>query len=256
MVPNPGQTDRKEEEPSVQEARISALLVEDDELTGEATREYLERRGIPTAWVRTGPDAISEAQRRTFDVILLDLGLPGRDGLDVCAAVRERSDVPIIILSARDAEDARLHGFDAGADDYITKPFSPRELVSRILAVVRRFRGHIGPVRQTVVIDDLTLEPATLTASREGRDLHLTSHEFNLLYALVARRGKVISREQLLEAAGGSVDAAIERSVDVHVSRLRNKLGDDARHPRLLKTVRGSGYMFVGLSGERGEGED
>jgi len=250
MVGKAKQNETREDEPSIADARISALLVEDDELTGEATREYLERRGITTSWVRTGPDAVSEAARRTFDVILLDLGLPGRDGLDVCAAVREKSDVPIIILSARSAEDARLNGFDAGADDYITKPFSPREMVSRILAVVRRFRGHIGPVRQTVVIDDLSLEPASLTAIRDGRNLHLTSHEFNLLYALVARRGKVISREQLLEAAGGSVDAAIERSVDVHVSRLRNKLGDDARHPSLLKTVRGSGYMFVGMSGD------
>ncbi len=256
MVPQNAHTDRKEEEPSVAEARISALIVEDDEMTGEATREYLDRRGISASWVRTGPDAVNEAARRTFDVILLDLGLPGRDGLDVCTAVREKSDVPIIILSARNAEEARLHGFDAGADDYVTKPFSPRELVSRILAVVRRFRGHIGPVRQTVVIDDLILEPASLKATRDGRNLHLTSHEFNLLYALVARRGKVISREQLLEAAGGSVDAAIERSVDVHVSRLRNKLGDDARHPTLLKTVRGSGYMFVGLADKKGDGEE
>lgn len=248
MVPVNDRAEVSDEEPSVEDARISALLVEDDELTGEATREYLERRGIPTAWVQTGPDAIAEASRRTFDVILLDLGLPGRDGIDVCTAVRAKSDVPIIILSARDAEQARLHGFDAGADDYVTKPFSPRELVSRILAVIRRFRGNVGPARSSVAIDDLVLDPGALVATRGGRDLGLTSHEFNLLYALVARRGKVISREQLLEAVGGSVDAAIERSVDVHVSRLRNKLGDDARHPRLLKTVRGVGYMFVGLS--------
>jgi two-component system OmpR family response regulator len=232
---------------SIRDARISALLVEDDEVSGQATQHFLANHGVPTIWVRTGPDAVRETARRTFDVVLLDLILPGQDGLDVCRAVRARSDVPVIILSARQTEDERIGGFDAGADDYLTKPFSPRELLSRMLALVRRARGQVGPVRASLSADDLQLDPATLTATRGDRRLSLTSHEFNLLYALVSRRGKIVSREQLIEAVGGTADSAIERSVDVHVSRLRQKLGDDARHPNLLKTVRGSGYMFVGL---------
>jgi DNA-binding response OmpR family regulator len=236
--------------PAIRDARISALLVEDDDLAGRATQHFLAEQGVPTTWVRDGAEALRETARRTFDVVLLDLILPGQDGLEVCRAIRERSDIPIIILSARKSEDERVSGFDAGADDYVVKPFSPRELVSRLLALVRRVRGQVGPVRPPIVADDLRLEPQTLSAVRAGRDLHLTSHEFSLLYALVSRRGKIVSREQLIEAAGGNLDASIERSVDVHVSRLRNKLGDDARHPNLLKTVRGSGYMFVGVPQE------
>ncbi len=235
---------------NIRDARISALLVEDDELAGRATQHFLAEHGVPTTWVRDGAEALREAGRRTFDVVLLDLILPGQDGLDVCRALRGKSDVPIIILSARKSEDERLSGFDAGADDYVVKPFSPRELASRMLALVRRVRGHVGPSRPPVTVGDLHLEPATLSAIRAGRHLHLTSHEFSLLYALVARRGKIVSREQLIEAAGGTLDASIERSVDVHVSRLRQKLGDDARHPSLLKTVRGAGYMFVGVPQE------
>jgi two-component system OmpR family response regulator len=244
-------SDRSDAQAStIRDARISALLVEDDEVSGHATHHFLVNHGVPTLWVRNGADALREAGRRTFDVVLLDLILPGQDGLDVCRALRAKSDVPVIILSARQTEDERIGGFDAGADDYLTKPFSPRELISRLLAVIRRVRGQVGPVRPPLMADGLHLDPATLTASRGERRLSLTSHEFNLLYALVARRGKIVSREQLIEAVGGSPDSAIERSVDVHVSRLRQKLGDDARHPNLLKTIRGAGYMFVGLPRE------
>ena len=231
---------------SLQDSRISALLIEDDELAGLTTQHFLEARGVPTTWARDGNEGVRAASHRTFDVVLLDLILPDQDGLDVCRSIRERSDVPIIILSARTTEDERISGFDAGADDYVVKPFSPRELASRLLAVVRRVRGHVGPVRVPIVADDLRLEPSTISAFRGGRDMHLTSHEFSLLYALVARRGRIVSRQQLIEAGGGTLEGSIDRSVDVHISRLRTKLGEDARHPSLLKTIRGAGYMFVG----------
>ena len=229
---------------------ISALLVEDDVAVATSTREFLEHHSVATTWVPNGGDALREVGRRTFDVIVLDLTLPGRDGLEVCWDIRQRSDVPIIIVSGRTGEEARLDGFEAGADDYVTKPFSPRELVSRITAVVRRSRGLVGPDRRTLVAGKLILDPNALIATQDGRDLALTGYEFNLLYALAARRGRIVSRDQLLEAAGSTADATIDRSIDVHVSRVRQKLGDDARQPKFLKTVRGAGYMLVALDDE------
>jgi two-component system, OmpR family, response regulator len=179
------------------------------------------------------------------DVVLLDLMLPGRDGVDICRDLRQTSAVPVIMLTAREEEADRVIGLDAGADDYVVKPFSSRELLARLRAHVRRARGQVGPAQRNVTAGELVLEPSRLRASLSGRELLLTSYEFALLLALTERAGRVLSREQLLDLAKGSGDDALDRSIDVHISRLRQKLGDDAKRPRLLKTVRGAGYVLT-----------
>lgn len=224
---------------------LRVLLVEDDDATAKVITHYFTEQGVPVIHAVDGATAESAMREHTIDLVILDVILPGPDGLEVCRGIREHSDVPVILLSARTAEADRLAGFDVGADDYVPKPFSTRELFSRVVALVRRARGQVGPVRRSVVVDDVVLEPGALRATRNGRDLGLTSYEFNILYTLAEKRGRVCTREQLIEAAGGTAEGAFERSIDVHVSRVRQKLGDDARQPQLLKTVRGSGYLFA-----------
>jgi DNA-binding response OmpR family regulator len=224
---------------------ILALLVEDDARLAALTGEYLRRHGLQVTISGDGRSALEEARRARFDIVLLDLMLPGLSGLDVCRALRERSDVPILMLTARDEEADRVLGLELGADDYLVKPFSPRELLARAQALVRRARGQAGPAAQPVVVGELALDPGALRATLRGRELDLTAYEFRLLHALAERAGRVLARERLLELVSGSAEEAFDRSIDVHVSRLRAKLGDDPRRPRLLKTVRGSGYQLV-----------
>jgi two-component system, OmpR family, response regulator len=224
---------------------ILALLVEDDLRLASLTREYLEGHGISVVHVGDGPRGLAEAQAGKFDVVLLDLMLPGKDGLEVCRELRVRSDVPVIVLTARGEEADRVMGLELGADDYLAKPFSPRELLARIRAVVRRARGRAGPARGAVRVGALVVDPGAMRATLDGRELALTAYEFALLEVLARRAGRVLSREQLMELAKGSADESFDRSIDVHVSRLRQKLGDDPKRPRLIKTVRGSGYVLA-----------
>lgn len=225
---------------------ISVLLVEDDPHLGRLTAQYLEGCDLVVRWVTSGVAALAAAREHDFDVVLLDLLLPGRDGIDVCRELRAHTAVPVIMVTARREEADRVLGFDAGADDYVTKPFSSRELVSRIRAVVRRWRGEVGPSSGLVRAGEIVLDPLRLCATVAGRSLQLTHYEFALLRALAERAGRVLSREQLMELARGSADEAFDRSIDVQISKLRQKLGDDARSPRFLKTIRGAGYMLVG----------
>ncbi len=224
---------------------IKILYVEDDPRLGKLTEKFLESRGLLVTRARTGTDALSEASRRLYDVVLLDLMLPGMDGLEVCRSLRSRLDVPIIMVTARREEADKIIGLESGADDYVTKPFSTLELLSRIRAVVRRSRGLSGPGQRLLRVGPLTLEPWSMRASLDGRDLDLTGYEFALLRVLAERAGRVLSREQLLDLAKGSAEEAFDRTIDVHISRLRQKLGEDARQSRVLKTVRGCGYMLA-----------
>jgi DNA-binding response OmpR family regulator len=224
---------------------ILALLVEDDARLASLTAEYLGRHGVKVMIAGDGFAALHEAQRIHFDVVLLDLMLPGRSGLDVCRELRARSDVPILMLTARGEEADRVLGLELGADDYLPKPFSPRELLARIQAHVRRARGQAGPDARNVVVGEIEIDPGALRATLRGRELDLTAYEFHLLRALAERAGRVLSRERLLELVRGNAEEAFDRSVDVHISRLRAKLGDDPKRPRLLKTVRGAGYQLV-----------
>ncbi len=228
------------------EPTLTALLVEDDARLAALTAEYLAGHGVVVTRAGDGQRGLEEALRHRYDVVLLDLMLPVKDGLEVCRELRARSDVPVIVLTARGEEADRVMGLELGADDYLAKPFSPRELLARIRAVVRRARGRAGPALRPVKVGRLAVDPAARRATLGGKDLPLTGYEFSLLYALASRAGRVLSREQLIEMAGGSADETFDRSVDVHVSRLRHKLGDDPKRPRLLKTVRGAGYLLPG----------
>ncbi|MEZ4288635.1 MAG: response regulator transcription factor [Polyangiales bacterium] len=163
----------------------------------------------------------------------------------VCRKLREHVDVPIIMLTARTEEADRVLGLEGGADDYVSKPFSARELVARIRSQARRIRGKSSPVAQRIELGSLVVDPTTMTVTFEGNELQLTTHEFQLLRALTERPGRVFTRERLLELTQGTSADAFDRSIDVLVSRLRVKLGDDARNPTLLKTVRGVGYVWA-----------
>ncbi|MBZ4414491.1 response regulator transcription factor [Myxococcus sp. XM-1-1-1] len=231
--------------PSLEEGTIQVLLVEDDERLARLTARYLQEHGLVVTLAHSGSDALVESNRHVFDVILLDLMLPGRDGLEVCRDLRGRTDVPIIMVTARGEEADRVLGLETGADDYLAKPYSSRELLARIRAQVRRARGKVGPSSQPVQAGRLMMDPRSLRATLDGRALHLTTYEFSLLRVLAERAGRVLSREQLLDLVKGSADEVFDRSVDVHIFRLRQKLEVDPRNPLLLKTVRGAGYMLA-----------
>ncbi|HKA91468.1 MAG TPA: response regulator transcription factor [Haliangiales bacterium] len=233
------------------EPTLTALLVEDDPRIAELTSTYLQRHGIVVTSVADGRRGLREALHGRFDVVLLDLTLPDRDGLDVCRELRAASSVPIIVITARGEEADRVMGLELGADDYVPKPFSARELLARIRAVVRRATGRAGPATDIIRVGDLALDPGARRATLQGHELALTSYEFSLLYALASRAGRVLSREQIIELAGRNPEESFDRSIDVHISRLRQKLGDNPRHPRVLKTVRGVGYILTDEAGPR-----
>ncbi|HEY0480647.1 MAG TPA: response regulator transcription factor [Kofleriaceae bacterium] len=224
---------------------ILALLVEDDERLARFTAEFLEQNGVAVTIAGDGETGLREAAARSFDVVILDLQLPRRDGLGVCRELRTRSAVPILVVTARTEEPDRIVGLELGADDYLGKPFSARELLARIRALVRRARGQVGPAADVLTAGPLQLRLGSMTASYRGTAIELTSYEFTLLRVLVERRGRVLSREQLLELAKGTAEDAFDRSIDVRISKLRQKLGEDPRHPSIIRTVRGAGYMLA-----------
>jgi two-component system, OmpR family, response regulator len=224
---------------------VLVLYVEDDERLAKLTAAYLESHGVKVVIVRNGLEAVPEALRLRPDVVLLDIMLPGIDGLEVCRRLRARLDTPIVMVTAHGDESDRVVGLEGGADDYVVKPFSSRELLARIRAQARRARGHVGPSDQAIVVGELRIEPQAMQVTLAGRALGLTSYEFALLRALAERAGQVLTREQLMDLVKGSAEESFDRSIDVHVSHLRQKLGDDPRNPRVLKTVRGVGYLLA-----------
>jgi DNA-binding response OmpR family regulator len=225
---------------------IKILLVEDDARLAQLTARYLESHSVLVTIATDGVEGQAEALRRQYDCVVLDLMLPGRDGIEVTRELRARTDVPIVMVTARGEEADRVLGLEVGADDYVTKPFSPRELLARIRATVRRVRGQAGPAKQAIRVGGLVLDPQRMTVTLDDKPVELTAYEFAILRALAQRPGQVLSREQLLDLAKGSAELSFDRSIDVHVSRLRAKLGDDSRSPRILKTVRGVGYLLAG----------
>lgn len=226
-------------------AVIEALLVEDDTRLAALTARYLGEHGVVVTHVDDAPRALTEAVQHAYDVVLLDLMLPGGNGLDVCEALRARRDTPIIILSARTDEADRVQALEHGADDYLVKPFSSRELLARVRAQVRRARGGSGPNAGAIRVGALVVDAGALEARLDGKVLPLTSYEFALLKALADRAGQVLSRERLLDLAKGSAEEAFDRSIDVHIFRIRQKIEVDPKHPRVLKTVRGAGYVLA-----------
>jgi DNA-binding response OmpR family regulator len=215
------------------------LLVEDEESIGSLVRGYLEQSGFRIAWVRSGEEALLTFDRVRPRLVILDIGLPGQDGFDVCRGIRARSAVPILMLTARDEEADRVVGLEIGADDYVTKPFSPRELAARVKAVLRR--SEPGPRAERLELGDVFLDAEAREVTVAGTSVELTGKEFDLLAYLVENAGIVVSRDQLLDRVWGMSYAGGTRTVDVHVAQLRRKLG----RPDAIRTVRGSGYKAV-----------
>jgi DNA-binding response OmpR family regulator len=214
------------------------LVVEDEQAIADLVRAYLRREGFDVVWARSGEQALEELSRHPVRLVVLDIGLPGIDGFEVCRRLRSRTGVPILILSARDDEVDRVAGLEAGADDYVVKPFSPRELVARVKAILRRAGGGGAVGDGPLTVGEVELDPAARTAAVAGEPVELTSREFDLLAALLAHPGVVLSRDRLLELAWGGEFPGGTRTVDVHVAQLRAKLG----RPGFVATVRGAGY--------------
>ena len=224
---------------------IRVLYVEDDDRLGRLTSEYLESHGLEVRLVPRGELAVADVQRLQPDVVLLDLMLPGMDGIEVCRRIRERHDVPIIMVTARIEANDRVRGLEGGADDYVIKPFQSRELLARIRAQVRRARGELGPKQERIVVGGLVVDLATRAITLRGAQVPLTTNEFAVVSALAERAGRVLTREQLLQVVHGTSEDAFDRSIDIIISRVRAKLEPDPKNPRLLKTIRGAGYMLA-----------
>ena len=220
------------------------LVVDDDAKTVELVKLYLNRDGYKVLTAYNGVEALRLAREGHPDLIVLDLMLPGIDGFEVYRTLRDESDVPIIMLTARTTDQDKLTGLGLGADDYVTKPFSPKELAARIRAVLRRLPGERGPAE--IKRGEITVNFFKHEASLAGRALNLTTVEFKLLGVLVKEPGRVFSREQLIEKALGYDFEGFDRTIDVHILNLRRKLEPDPIHPRYIKTVYGAGYKFVG----------
>jgi two-component system response regulator ResD len=222
------------------------LIVEDEPSISEVISLYLRRAGYQVAEVRDGQAALDFLAKRTVDLVVLDLMLPAVDGLEVTKRVRLRSDTPIIMLTARGAEADRILGLELGADDYVVKPFSPQELVSRVRAILRRARAESGGVSvdPPLVYDGLTIDPATRLVTVDGVECVLTTREFDLLWVLASHPRRAFNREQLLGMAWGSAEFIDPSTVTVHVRRLREKIERDPSEPRHIVTVWGLGYRF------------
>ncbi len=221
------------------------LVVDDDVKTVELVKLYLNRDGYRVLTAYDGIEALRLARESHPDLVVLDIMLPGMDGLEVCRTIREESDLPIIMLTARTTDQDRLNGLELGADDYVTKPFSPRELAARVRAVLRRLPGETiqrGPT--DVEYGKLAVNFPRQEVSVSGKNVNLTPVEFKLLGVLIREPGRVFSRAQLIEKALGYDFEGFDRTIDVHILNLRRKLEADPVHPRYIKTVYGSGYKF------------
>jgi len=224
----------------------TVLLVDDDPKIRELLRLYVERDGHRTLDAANGEVAVTTALRARPDLVVLDVMLPGLDGFEVAHRIRAASDVPILMLTARSGDSDKVVGLDVGADDYVVKPFSPRELMARIRALLRRRRLDAQRDEAVLEADGLRVDPNAVEVRLDGATLELTPFEFRLLIGLMRRPGRVFSRDDLIDAIHGHDDPGIiDRTIDVHMGRLRRKLGDDATDPRFIGTVRTIGYKFI-----------
>jgi len=222
------------------------LLIDDDEKLAALVRDYLQPNGYRVQVAHEGHDGLAQVRALRPDLVILDIMLPGMDGFEVCREIRSFSQVPILMLTARGEDTDRIVGLEMGADDYLPKPFNPRELLARIRAILRRIRPSSAPDEpEPIEIGDLALDPGARAVTLCGEPLDLTTAEFDLLHVLMAGAGRVLSRDQLMQRLHGTSWTAYDRSIDVLVSRVRAKIERDPRRPQLLKTVRGVGYQFV-----------
>jgi DNA-binding response OmpR family regulator len=221
------------------------LLIDDDARLVEMLGEYLRSRGYQVDIRGDGESGLSAQARADYDAVILDVMLPGMDGLEVCRRMRARSNVPILMLTARGDDMDRIIGLEIGADDYLPKPFNPRELLARLAAVLRRVRATSGQPGDVLRFGPLEIDRAAREVRVRGQRRELTGRQFNLLLLLAERAGRVQSREQIMEALKGEEWDSVDRSIDVHISRIRQLIEDDARHPRFVQTVRGTGYVLT-----------
>lgn len=240
--------------PSMKRTPGPILVVDDDPKIVRLVRTYLEREGLAVVEASDGRAALAAIALEEPALVVLDLMLPEVDGLSVLRALRRRSRTPVVVLSARGTPSDRIEGLAGGADDYVPKPFSPAELVLRVKRILERSATGSGPAvgeaeRPVLRHADLTLDPDRHEVTVDGRPVALTAAEFRLLVALLEAQGRVLSRDQLMDAVHGD-DVVLDRTIDVHVRRLRDKLGDDAERPRFVATVRGVGYRLAPLPGE------
>jgi DNA-binding response OmpR family regulator len=222
----------------------TVLVVDDEPRIVELARDYLEHAGFGVIVATDGPSALTAVRVRKPDVLVLDLGLPGMDGLDVARTIRRDSTMPIIMLTARDDELDRILGLEIGADDYVTKPFSPRELVARVRAILRRMDRQEEP-SDRIEVGSVSIDIARMRVAVAGRTVELTPTEFQLLVTLARQPGRIFTRSQLLDSIHGVAFESYERAIDAHVKNLRHKLEDDPSRPRYLLTVYGVGYRFA-----------
>ena len=223
------------------------LVVEDERAIAEAVSYALRDAGYEVDTADDGDEAIAAARRETYDLMVLDLLLPGTPGMEICQTLRQESDLPIVMLTARDTELDRVTGLDVGADDYVTKPFSVSELVSRVRALLRRRELDRARMEKTVKVGGLQLDVARYTATLDGKALRLTVSEFRLVQLLASEPDRVFTRDDLIKHLWQSDFVGDRRAIDVHISNLRRKLEADPRNPRRLITVRGVGYKLVAV---------
>jgi DNA-binding response OmpR family regulator len=227
------------------------LVVDDEVKIVRTVRAYLEQAGFTVVTANDGQTALSAFRHERPGLVVLDLGLPGIDGLDVTRAIRRESDVPIIMLTARVEESDKLVGLELGADDYVVKPFSPRELVARVRSILRRVEGQRDATPAPITVGNLVIDPVRRSARVGDSHVELTTTEFDLLWALAESPGRVFSRLELLDRVQGYAYEGYERTIDVHIKNLRRKIEATPRKPEYILTVYGAGYKFAEVPGER-----
>jgi len=221
---------------------MRVLLIDDDARLFALLETYLGESGITLDHASDGPRGLAQVAQGAYDAVLLDIMMPGMNGLEVCKRIRQKSHVPILMLTAKGDETDRVVGLELGADDYLPKPFGPRELLARLRALTRRASAPLG---ERLLVRDIAVDVPAHEVRVKGKLVEMTGLEFDLLVALMRRAGRVIPREALLSEAGRDDAVVGERTIDVHISHLRQKLGDDPRAPTLIKTVRGVGYVLA-----------
>ena len=221
------------------------LIIDDDARLAAMVSDYLTAARFVVERRFTGREGLAAIDRMEFDAIILDVMLPDSDGFEICRSIRTRSQTPVLMLTARGEEMDRIIGLEIGADDYLAKPFNPRELVARIRAILRRGRGPVAPEDAELRFGRLQIDRGSRMVRIDGEERILTSYQFDLLVALASNAGRVLNRERLMDLLKGEDLEAFDRSIDVHISRIRSAIEDDPKHPRRIITVRGAGYVFA-----------
>lgn len=229
--------------------QIKVLVVEDEKNISHVIKAYLEKEGFDVTIAIDGNEALEMFSKEEFHLIILDLMLPKLSGEEVCTTIRGTSDIPIIMLTAKVEEDDKIEGLSIGADDYVTKPFSPRELVSRVKALLRRSYRELSPLAEKLSFnnEELVVNVDKMIVRKDGKNVYLTTNEFKILIALLTNPGQVFSREQLIEIAFGYDYDGFDRTVDTHIKNIRQKIENDPKNPAYIITVYGAGYKFGGI---------